>query len=203
MRVELGASRSGLGRLAQSQIVEGFDGILSDLRKMSLAGVGMEIVRSLTVENEPDAEIFQASLGLLRALDEAPAAWSCFLPAFALRLLALGGLSPELIACASCGKPCPPERSAYFDALRGGIVCRSCGGGSLLIAGPVRDRIMASLGEQWIPNEIWPEEDTEAIQQLVVRFTSSQLGKPIRLGGADLAIREAVRRAHQDPDAPS
>ena len=198
LHVELGASRSGLGRLAQSRIAEGFDRILGDLRKMTMAGRAMEVVRSVTVENEPDRRVFDTTLQFLRALDSAPAAWPSLLSAFALRLLALGGFTPELRGCASCGKPCPASRPAYFDALRGGIVCRSCGGGALLITSETRRRIANCLEADWVPEAGWAPGDNDAVDELIVRFTGAHLGKPLRLEGSDEAIRQAVERAHRE-----
>ena len=77
--------------------------------------------------------MFDAAVRFLAALDEdAPAEES--LLALQIRVLTALGFSPTLDRCVGCGKVPSPERSASFDAARGGIVCRACGGGRLILS---------------------------------------------------------------------
>jgi len=48
------------------------------------------------------------------------------------------GYALDFERCVRCGKPCPPERPSGVDATRGGLVCRSCGGGTRVLDAETR-----------------------------------------------------------------
>jgi DNA repair protein RecO (recombination protein O) len=62
-----------------------------------------------------------------------------------LRLLAAVGWGLDLDRCVRCGKACDPGASAYLDPGEGGLVCRACGGGRVLLRGGRRERLLAAI----------------------------------------------------------
>jgi DNA repair protein RecO (recombination protein O) len=105
--------------------------LVGSLSAMEVAGAALRWARHLFPARQPEPAGWRTLIELLDALD-APA------NVRPLPLLALAGLSMlagvgyalELDRCIVCGKACPPLSAAYVDARRGGVVCRSCGGGS-------------------------------------------------------------------------
>jgi DNA repair protein RecO (recombination protein O) len=61
---------------------------------------------------------------------------------FGLRLLEVLGWGLHLTSCVSCSKSCPEGRSAWIHPERGGIICRSCGGGPIRLSGPAREEML-------------------------------------------------------------
>jgi DNA repair protein RecO (recombination protein O) len=93
----------------------------------------MAVIRERVPDHEPEPVVFDAAVRFLAALDEGAPAEEALL-ALQIRVLTALGFSPTLDQCVACGKVPSPKRSASFDAARGGIVCRACGGGRLILS---------------------------------------------------------------------
>ncbi|MBN1607519.1 MAG: DNA repair protein RecO C-terminal domain-containing protein, partial [Polyangiaceae bacterium] len=66
-----------------------------------------------------------------------------------LQLLVALGWGIDLERCVRCGRDCEPGRRAMIDSARGGLVCRRCGGASVLLAPDLRARLVrATAGER-------------------------------------------------------
>ncbi len=115
-------------------------GIVDSLDAMDAAGHALGWVRKASPQRTPEPLVFAALENLLDHLDRnpRPELRDAELIAFGLRLLDALGFGLELTRCVSCGKPCGDERSAWLSPERGGIVCRACGGGPLLLGAPLR-----------------------------------------------------------------
>ncbi|MFH1438771.1 MAG: DNA repair protein RecO [Pseudomonadota bacterium] len=78
--------------------------------------------------------------------------------AFIILLRATGNI-PSFDACVSCGKEAPETAGAYFEAQRGGVVCRKCGGRrNLLQAGLRRFLVRAARAKSVSSAARVPEE---------------------------------------------
>lgn len=97
---------------------------LTDYPRYTAASAIAETAERLTpVEREPSPQLFQLTLGALRALAAGEHATTLVLDAYLLRGMALAGWAPALSACAVCGAP-GPHRA--FSVPAGGCVCPDC-----------------------------------------------------------------------------
>lgn len=189
---EVAPGRGQLARLAQARVRRSFPGILASLRKMAIAGAGMELVREMTAEGEPEARPFDACESFLEALDEAAEARDELLIAFHARVLALVGLAPGLDTCASCGKRAAAGQAARFDPVRGAVVCVACGGGPLLLSGGTRARIAAASSGDWATQIEWEARERAQARAILDEVVACHLGRRLK-GAGVIAQIDGVR----------
>jgi DNA repair protein RecO (recombination protein O) len=150
IEVEIALGRGELGRLSQARLVQGYPGILADLKKMQAAFAGLSWVREGSPFLEPAPLLLRAVLRYFAALDEADKEGVEGLSlAFRARALALLGSSPGLSRCGRSGEPAPEGSAALFDPLLGSIVSRAAGGGSILLSGATRAALLQAAEEGW------------------------------------------------------
>lgn len=129
--------------LEEARICRLRTGLTARLDALEAAGQALRWLRHLCAPRTPEPGAWEDVVGLLDALDGgAPAR-----PALArcgLRLVAGAGWGIDFGQCVRCGKPCPVDRPAAFDATRGGLVCQACGGATRLVSAPVRALAMAA-----------------------------------------------------------
>ena len=95
-----------------------------DMREMAYAAVATELVALLTEDGQAQEDIYellQQTLRLLKVRNP-----RIMVLAFAIKLLQLIGLAPQLEACVLCGSVLEQEQGACFSALHGGVVCPDC-----------------------------------------------------------------------------
>lgn len=122
-------------------------GITGDLARMDVAGHALRWVRHLSPQRTPEPGVWTELDRLLDVLDGLPkedgdatlVVSRLHLARFGLRLLAEMGYGLDFERCVRCGKPCPPGRSAFLDAARGGLVCMACGGARRALSGELRE----------------------------------------------------------------
>ncbi len=123
--------RGELEFLEKGELVNAFPELRRDLPRLAAAAVLAELAGELASPPEGAPGIF-AALELALGRLAAGAAPESLLAAFAAHLLKLGGYSWRLEACLGCGRaPAPPIEVSLS---RGGVLCRSCQGGT---AGPL------------------------------------------------------------------
>lgn len=181
LRVELGESRTELLRLVQATVTRPFEGILTDLRRITVAGACLELVRELVPADEPDERVFETVVQLFEALDAGGRDEHLF--AFAVRLLALLGFTPGLDECAVTGERAPEGQAVLFSPRAGSIVSRAAGGGPIYLMGGTRARLVAALGPRWAEPEPWDERHQREARELLSGFVEHQLGR--QLGAFD------------------
>jgi DNA repair protein RecO (recombination protein O) len=106
---------------------------LRSLEAIGAAGAALAVIRERIPDREPEPVVFDAAVRFLEALDEHAPTEEALLT-LQIRVLNVLGFSPTLDRCVGCGKVPAPGRAASFDASRGGIVCRACGGGRLVLS---------------------------------------------------------------------
>jgi DNA repair protein RecO (recombination protein O) len=141
-------STEDIATLVESSIERARLGLVDSLRQLEAAGLLLRWVRRAVSPNTREPAVWSETNDALDALETAPPGREdVFVASAGLRLLAAVGWGIELERCVRCGKPCDEDASAYMDPAEGGLVCRACGGGPVLLRA-VRRRalIAASLG---------------------------------------------------------
>lgn len=177
IRVELEPARGELHGLKRAELVHVFPQILSDLGRMDVAGAALGLLREAHPARVADAPMFVNAVQFLSLLEHEPDPERALLLGFALRALALSGLSPRLDACGRSDEPVPPGRPAYFDPVVGAVVARRFGGGPYLLSAAARQRLLRAQGEDWlqVAREPWDPEDLRTCRAAVGAFVAAHV----------------------------
>lgn len=119
--------------VSQAESVESTAPLRSSLDRTSQAMAIIEAVDQLSIEREPDPQLYRMLVGALRSLAERPSPLT--VAAFYLKVLAAAGVGPELQSCVRCGEDGASVQLVSFDTSEGGVVCRSCRSGIAISAG--------------------------------------------------------------------
>lgn len=177
IRVELDAGRGELMTLKRAEIERSFPSILGDLARMESAAAALVLLRELHPPRVPDTPLFVAGLQYLTLVDLEGDATRAGLLAFAVRGLALAGLSPRFDVCGRSGEPVPEGRPAYFDPKLGALVSRRFGGGPFLFSAETRRRLLQSQTEHWVrvAREPWEAEALQGARAALAAFLAAHL----------------------------
>lgn len=121
-----------------------FDGIRTDLEKLSLASYLAEVTEALAEEGQPDPGLLSVTLNCLHALDKLPTPPAQVKTAFEWRAMALAGYEPQLERCGVCLREKPVEPHIHLG--EGTVHCTACrdrlGEG---VSMPLTDSALAAL----------------------------------------------------------
>ncbi len=173
--VELRAGRGDLHRLASASTHCLFPNILKDLSRITAAGAAMEFLRRVLPQEQPAPLMFATTLELLIRLDEREVG-AGLLVSFRSRIMALMGWTPMLHHCVRCHKTAPAERPAWFDPNHGGLVCRACGGGSVLVAASTRQRLNEAFKPTWASQPPWTSQEEHEADIAISKFVDARIG---------------------------
>ena len=101
-----------------------FMGVRADVEKLSLAAYFCQLTAELAPREEEAQEYLRLLLNSLYLLDQSKRFCAFIKPVFELRLMAMAGYMPDLVACAGCG--CYEAEQMYFMPLSSRIVCGGC-----------------------------------------------------------------------------
>ena len=104
--------------------IDAFYPLSEDIKKLSLCVYLADITYSLLGMNNPDARILHLFLNSVYALAYRDEDMEKVRTVYELKLMCAGGYMPYMGGCASCGN----TDIFAFDLLKGGTVCRECGG---------------------------------------------------------------------------
>ncbi len=142
--------------VSQAEAVESLSPLLSSLDRMSQGLAVLEAVDQLSLEREPNPQLYRMVVGVLRTIAERPAPLN--VPAFYLKLLANEGMGLVLDRCVRCGQDADTVQLVSLDVHEGGAVCRSCRSGQAVSVGALallRDilggRLTSALAEPESP----------------------------------------------------
>lgn len=107
--------------VTQADMLDIFGRVRGDLARLSKAYTLMEVVDQVAQEGHANPRLYDMLVGALRVLDDDNP--PLLVAAFTLKMLVAEGAAPGLHACASCGDEAD---LVAFDALEGGVLCRSC-----------------------------------------------------------------------------
>ncbi len=110
--------------VTQSQTINGFLALKSDLWRMACGLYALELIDSFTVEGGENRPLFDLLLDLLNQLSE-PDSSESVLRYFELHLLNDLGYRPQLRRCVSCNSSLKPVVN-FFSPGKGGLLCPHC-----------------------------------------------------------------------------
>ena len=119
--------------VSQAEAVEPLSPMLSSLDRASQGLAVIEAVDQLSLEREPNPQLYRMLVGVLRTIATSPS--SLNVAAFYWKLLANEGMRPELDRCVRCGDTEPAVQFVAFDLNEGGVLCRSCRSGQAISPG--------------------------------------------------------------------
>jgi len=174
--------RSGRGELAHLESVSvdrSFHGILRSLKAIGVAGAALTVIRERVPDHEPEPAIFDAAVRFLAALDDGWPAEEALL-CLQIRVLALLGFTPTLDRCVHCAKIPAAGKSASFDAGRGGIVCRACGSGRMILSAGALRRWVAIQATTELPEQPWPDRERREIYEALAQLDANHATVSVR-----------------------
>ena len=111
--------------VTQSQTLDGFLVLKSDLGLMAYGLYILELIDSFTMENNVNRPLFDLLLDALHWLSQANNNNEIVLRYFELHLLQHLGYRPELYRCVKCNSPLKPVVN-FFSSSQGGMLCPHC-----------------------------------------------------------------------------
>ncbi len=124
--------------VSQAEAVEPLSPMLSSLDRASQGLAVIEAVDQLSLEREPNPQLYRMVVGVLRTIANGPPEQRpspLNVAAFYWKLLANEGMRPELDRCVRCGGVEPEVSFVAFDLNEGGVLCRSCRSGQAISQG--------------------------------------------------------------------
>ncbi len=113
--------------VSQAEAVEPLSPMLSSLDRASQGLAVLEAVDQLSLEREPNPQLYRMVVGVLRTIATDPSPLN--VAAFYWKLLANEGMRPELDRCLRCGEEGAGVQFVAFDLNEGGVLCRNCRSG--------------------------------------------------------------------------
>ena len=113
--------------VSQADAVESLAPMVVDLDHLTAGIAVLEAADQMSLDREPNANLYRMVVGALRTIGEQGAA--LVVPAFFWKLLALEGVRPQLDLCVRCGED---NALVSFDMHQGGALCRNCRSGAPL-----------------------------------------------------------------------
>ncbi len=119
-----GRSKTGLYKLNEMSVIEGFGNIRTDLEKLAYASYFAEVANSAVSEDNPDEGILRLLLNTLFALDRDLCSMSQIKTVFQWRIATLAGYEPDVETCIKCGKV---QGDMLLSFSEGEVFCETCG----------------------------------------------------------------------------
>ena len=110
--------------ITESDLIESFYDIRTDILKVSLASYVCELVNQVAQEGAEEDEILRLTLNTLFAIAKDKQPLEIIRAAFQLKLVAEAGMYPDTTSCSICGKE--EVSDGYLDLIDGVIVCNEC-----------------------------------------------------------------------------
>ena len=115
-----------LGKISQIDLITSYASIRKDLTVMTAAARMVKMVEAITVDRDPNHEMYSALVhGLESLCQEADVSLMTLL--FQIHVLSHTGFRPQFNCCTECGKPVDRHTRQWFSPRLGGIVCEDCG----------------------------------------------------------------------------
>ena len=114
--------------LTDAVLIEKFESVREDLRKLTVATKISEVLDSLIQDQEPEKRIWNLSLRVFKKLNSTDVEiknLNLIYHYFFWNLLSILGYKPELYQCSLCQEKLKPEK-LYFSKKEGGVICQKC-----------------------------------------------------------------------------
>lgn len=119
--VQLYRGRGELQTVTQARSLSTGEKIRNDLDRLLVASSLLEVVDCLSLDNEPNPDLYHMLVRALATLNDANS--PLLRAGFFWKLLAMEGYAPVLDACTGCGAS---TDLAWFDFGTGGVRCSGC-----------------------------------------------------------------------------
>ncbi len=143
--------------VSQAEAVESISPMLASLDCASQGLAAVEAVDQLSLEREPNPQLYRMLVGVLRTIADRPSPLN--VSAFYWKLLANEGMRPELDRCVRCSQTEPAAKFVAFDMNEGGVLCRSCRSGQAISPGAL-SLLRDILGGRLVEALAQPESPT-------------------------------------------
>jgi DNA repair protein RecO (recombination protein O) len=176
---------TGLDLLKEFDPVDRYPGIRADLARFYRGTYVIELLRELSIPDEPMPALFDAAVATLETLARGEArVLDAVLAAFEVRALRASGIEPSLDRCVECDA-FPREETLTFAPVAGGVVCRAHRGIDAHAFEAPREALhaLAVLGAEERPRGRVPfgPEVVREIRRVLDSFIAHRLGKELRL----------------------
>lgn len=188
MHAHFRPGRGELAHLDKVSVDRSFLRIMQSLKSIGAAGAALAMIRERVPDDEPEPEVFEAAVRFLAALDDGAPAEEALL-SLQIRVLTILGFAPTLDRCVHCGKALASGRAASFDAARGGIVCRACGGGRLVLSSAALRRWAVAESTSELTGDPWPEPERREIHDALAELDAHHATVAVRNRTATAAGR--------------
>lgn len=184
--VFLHKSSEALDLLTEAKLVRRFRPAGHDLASLYAAYYVAELLSTLTDENDPHPELFDAAESTLQQLSDGQHAVASLVLRFELAALRLLGHLPSLDRCVECGSEVSQERRAPFGQLAGGVLCERCRIGKKQVVSvssavlEVLRRFADPQDERWSEMEI-PRATHGELRAVLNHYLYALVGQELRL----------------------
>lgn len=162
-----------LATLKEARVVRARTGLTGRLEALESAGVALRWARHAFPPRTPEPQGWRILVELLDVLDGGDVPVRRELARAGLAMLAALGYALDLEQCVVCGRPCAPTKAACVDPVRGGLVCRSCGGASTVLLPELRHAARALAAGQGADVT---DEQAATLLELVDRAMAAHAG---------------------------
>jgi DNA repair protein RecO (recombination protein O) len=164
--------------VSQAEAIEPLSPMLSSLDRASQGLAALEAVDQLSLEREPNPQLYKMLVGVLRTIAANPSPLN--VPAFYWKLLAREGFHPQLDTCVRCHESEPDVALVAFDLNEGGVLCRSCRSGQSISA-PALSILRDILGGR-LQHALDQEESpaTHEVSSLATKALEFQIERRLR-----------------------
>ena len=164
--------------VTQAETVDHFRTIREDLDRLTRAVTMLEAVDQLSLEREPNPELYKMLVGGLKAIADRNSA--LLVAGFHWKLLALEGFRPVVERCATCGRE---DGLVAFDPEVGGLLCTDHRQGTRVSAEAV-EMLQEILGGRLATALERPASPaTHEVDQLATRVMEHHLERRLRSVG--------------------
>ena len=153
---------AGRYTVTQCKVTEGFYELRNDLDKLTLGAKWLRILETISVSDEPQADLFNTALDAFSYLTYSGIDLRLLNAMFLMKILYISGFAPAADKCTVCGKSAE-QTTLFFNAQKGGCVCASCSPRAKPLSEDARrillkaPRTKFSAVEKLVPHPAWPE----------------------------------------------
>jgi DNA repair protein RecO (recombination protein O) len=176
---------TGLDLLKEFDPLDRYPGIRNDLGRFYRGTYVAELLRELSMDDEPMPALFDAAVATLETLARGePRVLDAVLAAFEVRALRAAGVEPSLDRCVECDAV-PREETVHFAPVAGGVVCPAHRGVDARAFEAPREalRALAVLGaEERLRGRVnFGPDVVREVRRVLDAFIAHRLGKELRL----------------------
>lgn len=164
--------------VTQAESIDHFKAIREDLDRLTRAVTMLEAVDQLSLEREPNPDLYRMLLGALRTVAAKNSA--LVVAGFHWKILALEGFRPMVDGCVVCDAP---EGLVAFDPTEGGLLCSEHRRGTRVSPEAVELLQQILGGRLALALEAEPSAATHEVDNLATRVMEHHLERRLRSVG--------------------